>query len=100
MHLQFPASWVSRIILLRTQEQHLTEQDESFEDLLTDLEDQQSVPSRKSRMKSTAYKRELERLKMQAQQKQDKTRRAKGTYYQGGQLKKPDAILAGCQGNC
>lgn len=50
---------------------HLSEQDESFEDILTDLE-----TSRKTLDKEcetiAAYKREIERLKMETSQKQEK----------------------------
>ena len=50
---------------------HLTEQDESFEDLLTDLETSKRT-IQKEQEEIAAYKRELERLKAEAQKKQDK----------------------------
>ena len=50
---------------------HLTEQDESFEDLLTDLETSKKTLE-KEQDEIAAYKRELERLKAEAKQKQDK----------------------------
>jgi DNA mismatch repair protein MutS2 len=50
---------------------HLTEQDESFEDLLTDLETSKKTLE-KEQDEIAAYKRELERLKAEAKQKQEK----------------------------
>ncbi len=50
---------------------HLTEQDESFEDLLTDLEASKKTLE-KEQDEITAYKRELERLKSEAAKKQAK----------------------------
>ena len=50
---------------------HLTEQDESFEDLLTDLESSRRTIA-KEQEEIAAYKRELERLKQETQQKQQK----------------------------
>ena len=50
---------------------HLTEQDESFEDLLTDLETSKRT-IQKEQEEIAAYKRELERLKMEVRQKQEK----------------------------
>lgn len=50
---------------------HLTEQDESFEDLLTDLETSKKTLE-KEQDEIAAYKRELERLKAEAKQKQAK----------------------------
>ena len=50
---------------------HLTEQDESFEDLLTDLETSKRT-IQKEQEEIAAYKRELERLKTEAKQKQEK----------------------------
>lgn len=50
---------------------HLTEQDESFEDLLTDLETSRRTIE-KEQEEINAYKRELERLKSETRQKQEK----------------------------
>jgi DNA mismatch repair protein MutS2 len=50
---------------------HLTEQDESFEDLLTDLEASKKTLE-KEQDEIAAYKRELERLKSEAAKKQAK----------------------------
>lgn len=50
---------------------HLTEQDESFEDILTDLETSRKTLD-KERETIAAYKREIERLKMENSQKQEK----------------------------
>lgn len=50
---------------------HLTEQDESFEDLLTDLETSKKTLE-KEQDEIAAYKRELERLKAEAAKKQAK----------------------------
>lgn len=50
---------------------HLTEQDESFEDLLTNLEDSRRTIE-KEQEEINAYKREIEALKMQMQTKQKK----------------------------
>lgn len=50
---------------------HLTEQDESFEDLLTDLETSKQT-IQKEQEEIASYKRELERLKAEARQKQEK----------------------------
>lgn len=50
---------------------HLTEQDESFEDLLTDLETSRRTIE-KEQEEIASYKRELERLKNETQQKQKK----------------------------
>lgn len=50
---------------------HLTEQDESFEDILTDLETSRKTLD-KERETIAAYKREIERLKMETSQKQEK----------------------------
>ena len=50
---------------------HLTEQDESFEDLLTDLETSKRT-IQKEQEEIASYKRELERLKAEARQKQEK----------------------------
>ncbi len=50
---------------------HLTEQDESFEDLLTDLESSRRTIV-KEQEEIAAYKRELERLKQDNQKKQQK----------------------------
>lgn len=50
---------------------HLTEQDESFEDILTDLETSRKTLD-KERETIAAYKREIERLKMVTSQKQEK----------------------------
>ena len=50
---------------------HLTEQDESFEDLLTDLETSKRT-IQKEQEEIAAYKRELERLKTEVRQKQEK----------------------------
>lgn len=50
---------------------HLSEQDESFEDLLTDLESSRRTIE-KEQAEIASYKRELEALKMEAQKKQEK----------------------------
>ncbi len=50
---------------------HLTEQDESFEDLLTDLESSKRT-LQKEQEEIASYKRELERLKTEIQKKQEK----------------------------
>ena len=50
---------------------HLSEQDESFEDLLTNLEISRRTIE-KEQAEINAYKRELERLKTETKQKQDK----------------------------
>ena len=50
---------------------HLSEQDESFEDLLTDLE-QSRKKLDKEQAEIAAYKREIERLKSEMAQKQEK----------------------------
>lgn len=50
---------------------HLTEQDESFEDILTNLETSRKTLD-KERETIAAYKREIERLKMETSQKQEK----------------------------
>lgn len=50
---------------------HLSEQDESFEDLLTDLETSRRTIA-KEQEEINAYKRELERLKAETKQKQEK----------------------------
>ncbi len=50
---------------------HLTEQDESFEDLLTDLETSKRT-MQKEQEEIAAYKRELERLKTEARQRQER----------------------------
>lgn len=50
---------------------HLTEQDESFEDLLTDLETSKRT-IQKEQDEIAAYKRELERLKTETKKKQQK----------------------------
>lgn len=50
---------------------HLTEQDESFEDLLTDLETSRRTIE-KEQEEIASYRRELERLKEETQKKQEK----------------------------
>lgn len=50
---------------------HLTEQDESFEDLLTDLETSRQTIE-KEQEEIASYRRELERLKEETQKKQEK----------------------------
>lgn len=50
---------------------HLTDQDESFEDLLSDLEASRRTIA-KEQEEINAYKRELERLKAETKQKQEK----------------------------
>lgn len=50
---------------------HLTEQDESFEDILTDLESSRKTLD-KERETIAEYKREIERLKTETSQKQEK----------------------------
>ncbi|MGC4018572.1 MAG: endonuclease MutS2 [Muricomes sp.] len=57
--------------IIEDAKQHLTEQDTSFEDLLTDLEtSKRSIE--KEQLEINAYKREIEALKSQAKQKQEK----------------------------
>lgn len=55
---------------------HLSEQDESFEDLLTDLEASRRTLE-KEQQEINAYKRELERLKTETSQKQEKLQEQK-----------------------
>ena len=62
----------------------LTEQDVSFEDLLTDLENSKRIIE-KERDEIQTYKREVERLKTQTRQKQGKTGRTAGSYFAGSQ---------------
>ena len=50
---------------------HLSEQDESFEDLLTDLESSRRTIAREQE-EIASYRRELERLKTETQKKQEK----------------------------
>lgn len=50
---------------------HLTEQDESFEDLLTDLESSRRTIA-KEQEEIAAYRRELEALKQETAQKKEK----------------------------
>ena len=50
---------------------HLTEQDESFEDLLTDLETSKRT-IQKEQEEIAAYRRELERLKAETKEKQER----------------------------
>ena len=65
---------------------HLTEQDESFEDLLTDLETSKRT-IQKEQEEIAAYKRELERLKTEAKQKQEKLEEQKNVFFER-QMKK------------
>ena len=53
---------------------HLTEQDESFEDLLTDLESSRRTIA-KEQEEIAAYRRELEALKQETAQKKEKAGR-------------------------
>lgn len=57
--------------IIKDAKTHLTEQDESFEDILTDLETSRKTLD-KERETIAAYKREIERLKMETSQKQEK----------------------------
>lgn len=57
--------------IIEDAKQHLTEQDASFEDLLTDLETSKRTIE-KEQQAIEAYKREVEALKTQARQKQQK----------------------------
>lgn len=57
--------------IIEDAKQHLTEQDASFEDLLTDLETSKRTLE-KEQEAIDAYKREIEALKNQAKQKQEK----------------------------
>ena len=71
---------------------HLTEQDESFEDLLTDLETSKRT-IQKEQEEIASYKRELERLKAEARQKQEKLEAQKERILKEAN-EKADAILA------
>ena len=62
---------------------HLTEQDESFEDLLTDLETSKRT-IQKEQDEIAAYKRELERLKTEVSKKQEKLEAQKDLFFRGG----------------
>lgn len=57
--------------LIEDAKKQLTEQDESFEDLLTDLEESRRTISREQE-EIAAYRRETERLKTELKQKQEK----------------------------
>ena len=59
MHLPFPENSDFRIISSKMPRPHLTEQDESFEDLSNRSGDKQTYHPRKSRKRSQHYKREL-----------------------------------------
>ena len=65
----------------------LTEQDVSFEDLLTDLENSKRIIE-KERDEIQAYKREVERLKTQTRQKQENWTNS-GIVFCGKPMKKP-----------
>jgi DNA mismatch repair protein MutS2 len=58
--------------IIEDAKQHLTEQDVSFEDMLADLETSKRTIE-KEQASINAYKREIEALKIQAKQKQEKT---------------------------
>ncbi|CUX32796.1 endonuclease MutS2 [Clostridium sp. C105KSO13] len=58
--------------IIEDAKQHLTEQDVSFEDMLTNLERSKRTIE-KEQASISAYKREIEALKTQAKQKQEKT---------------------------
>ncbi len=62
--------------IINEAKKHLTEQDESFEDLLTDLETSRRTIE-KEQEEINAYKRELERLKSEASLKQEKLEQQK-----------------------
>lgn len=57
--------------IIESAKNHLSEQDESFEDLLTDLETSR-LTIEKERAEITAYKREIETLKRELHSKQEK----------------------------
>ena len=57
--------------IIKDAKKRLTEQDVSFEDMMTDLETSKRTIE-KEREEIAAYKREIEALKMQTRQKQDK----------------------------
>jgi len=57
--------------IIESAKNHLSEQDESFEDLLTDLETSR-LTIEKERAEITAYKREIEQLKRELHTKQEK----------------------------
>ena len=57
--------------IIESAKQHLSEQDESFEDLLSDLESNRRIIE-KERAEIAAYKREIERLKHEYADKQKK----------------------------
>ena len=62
--------------IIEEAKKHLTDQDESFEDLLTDLETSRRTIE-KEQEEINAYKRELERLKSEARLKQEKLEQQK-----------------------
>lgn len=57
--------------IIKEAKTHLTEQDESFEDLLTDLETSKRT-IQKEQEEIAAYRRELERLRAETKEKQEK----------------------------
>lgn len=57
--------------IIEDAKKHLTEQDESFEDLLTDLETSR-LTIEKEQEEIAAYRREIERLKSQTEQKKER----------------------------
>ena len=57
--------------IIKDAKSRLTEQDESFEDLLTDLEDNRRTIE-KEKAEVAAYRREMERMKSEMQAKQEK----------------------------
>lgn len=57
--------------IIEDAKKHLTEQDESFEDLLTDLETSRRTIE-KEQEEIAAYRREIERLKSQTEQKKER----------------------------
>ena len=71
---------------------HLTEQDESFEDLLTDLESSRRTIV-KEQEEIAAYRRELEALKQETAQKKESWKNS-GTAFYEKRMKKAHAILA------
>ena len=55
MHLPFPPNWDFRIIIIDEAKEQISEQDESFEDVLTSLE-QSRVTIEKERAEIARYK--------------------------------------------
>ncbi len=77
--------------IIESAKEHLSEQDESFEDLLTDLESSRRTIE-KERAEITAYKREIEQLKQELSAKQEKIEARKERIIQEAN-EKANAIL-------